>query len=190
MKKYTFLFLMIFSFHILNAQEEDRKTEEPASRHSLGLTIGHEHVFNGRDANGNKKTLVLPFWGVDYNFRISSKWIIGLHTDIVVESFEVEKNLKSGTEEVVERSVPVAPAVMAMFTPGEHWKFGLGVGGEFAKEESYFLNRAAVEWGQEFGRGWEVFGSLQYDFRWNAYDTWTIGLGLSKSLGRNGKNNK
>ncbi|WP_336515354.1 hypothetical protein [Pollutibacter soli] len=187
MKKSIFLIVMILISVCLRAQEENNKGGEAGSKHSIGLTIGHESVFNGRDENGKKKTLKLPFWGVDYNYRINSKWLIGLHTDIILESFEVEKNLKSGTEEVVERTIPVAPAIIGMFTPGEHWKFGLGAGAEFAKEATYFLNRAAVEYGQEFGKGWEVFCSLQYDFRWNAYDTWTIGLGISKTLGGNGK---
>ena len=64
--------------------------------------------------------------------------MIGLHTDIVLETFEVEKNLEGGTEEVVERTRPIAPAILFIYKPTEHWSLGLGVGGEFAKEENYF----------------------------------------------------
>lgn len=152
--------------------------------HSISLAIGHTRVFGGLDADGNLKALVLPMWGIDYNFQFAPKWSVGLHTDIILETFFVEKNLEGGgEEEVVERSKPIAPALMGFFKPTHHWSFGLGVGGEFAKEENYFLNRAAVEYGGEIGKGWEVFGVLQYDFRWNAYDTWSIGMGISKSLG-------
>ena len=151
-------------------------------KHSLSLTIGHEHAFNGRDEKGDKKTLILPFWGLDYNFQFSPKFAVGLHTDFIVESFEVEKNLESGIEEVVERTRPIAPAIMGFYKPTEHWSFGIGMGGEFSKEENYVLNRAAVEYGAEIRKGWEVFGGLQYDFRWKAYDTWTIGLGIGKRI--------
>jgi len=48
---------------------------------------------------------------------------------------------------VVERSFPIAPAVMGFYKPTEHWSFGLGMGGEFEKEENYLLNRVAVEYG-------------------------------------------
>jgi hypothetical protein len=41
-----------------------------------------------------------------------------------------------------------------------------------------------VEYACPICKGWEVFGALQYDIRWNAYDTWTIGLGISKALGK------
>ncbi len=78
---------------------------------------------------------------------------------------------------------------MAFYKLTHHRSFGLGVGGEFAKEENYFLNRAAVEFGVPITKGWEVFGALQYDFRWDAYDTWTIGIGISKALGSQ-KNHK
>ncbi len=162
---------------------EKEAAEEKEGRHNISLTIGHEHSFNGRNEEGKKEFLILPFWGLDYNFRISPKFSLGLHTDFVIENFKVEKNLEGGPEEIVERTRPVAPALMGFYKFCRHWSVGLGMGGEFAKEENYWLNRLAVEYGAEIRRGWEVFGSFQYDFRWKAYDTWTIGLGIAKSFG-------
>jgi hypothetical protein len=146
------------------------------------LTIGHEHAFSGRSEDNEKQVLILPFWGVDYDFHFVRKFSVGIHTDFVIESFKVEKNLASGPNEVVERTRPIAPALMGSFMPSENWSFSLGLGGEFSKEEDYVLNRLAAEYGADIRNGWEVAASLQYDFRWNAYDTWTIGLGLSKAF--------
>lgn len=171
------IFLLLMK-HVSHAQEK----EPFKPTHSIGINIGHEHSFSGVDENGNRKMVGLPYWGLDYNFQFAPKFAIGLHTDFVTESFKVEKNLESGGDEVVERSFPIAPAVMGFYKPTEHWSFGIGMGGEFEKEENYVLNRLAVEYGAEIRNGWEVFGALQYDFRWNAYDTWTIGLGISKAL--------
>lgn len=192
MKKHTLFFTLACSLLTVSlfAQEhETAATPEPFRQvHSLSLAIGHAHVFEGRDAEGNKKVLALPMWAFDYNFQFAPKWTIGLHTDIITETFTVKKNLESGGEgEVVERSTPIAPAIMGVFKPTHHWSFGLGMGGEFAREENYFLTRAAVEYGAEISKGWEVFGALQYDFRWEAYDTWTIGIGISKALGKRHK---
>lgn len=161
------------------------QTETPFHpRHSLGLNIGHEHSFSGIDEDGHREVAVLPYWGLDYNFQFARRFAIGLHTDFVTESFKVEKTLGTGENEVVERSFPIAPAVMGFYKPTEHWSFGLGMGGEFEKEENYLLNRVAVEYGVAIRNGWEVFGAAQYDIRWNAYDTWTIGLGISKTFGK------
>jgi hypothetical protein len=153
--------------------------------HSLGLVIGHALVFEGSDVDGNKKKLNIPLWGIDYNFQFAHKWMLGLHTDLLMEEFVVEKHLANGDEEeLVERSYPIAPALMGFYKPNHHWSLGFGVGVEFAKEENYMLNRIALEYGAEIRKGWEVFGSLQYDIRWEAYDTWTVGLGIAKAFGK------
>lgn len=163
-----------------SAQE---KEESFSPHHQLGLVISHAHVFEGRDEQGKREVLSLPSWGIDYNYHISTKWAIGLHTDIIIEKFEVEKNLAFGeNKETIERSYPIAPAVMGMYKASEHWSFLLGMGGEFAKEENFVLTRAGIEYGHEIINGWEVSANLGYDFKWNAYDTWTIGLGISKSF--------
>ncbi len=188
--KHALLSIVIFSLPVMFgnkclAQKEEEKEEAFHPHHSIALVLGHAHVFEGRDDEGNKKVLSLPSWGLDYNYQFGRKWAIGLHTDIIIEKFEVEKTFESGDhEEVVERSYPVAPAVMGIYKPTEHWSFLLGMGGEFAKEENFLLTRAGVEYGAELPKGWEVFGSLGYDFKWNAYDTWVIGIGISKSLGK------
>jgi hypothetical protein len=102
--------------------------------HSVGLAIGHAHSFRGVDENGSRKNMVLPFFGFDYNYQFSPRWALGLHTDLINETFVVEKH--NSTEEL-ERSRPIAPALMAMYSPTHRWKLGVGVGGEFAKEGSY-----------------------------------------------------
>ncbi|WP_123864611.1 hypothetical protein [Chitinophaga barathri] len=165
------------------AQETGRFHPE----HNVGINIGHEHSFHGIDEDGDSKTSILPYWGIDYNFRFARKFSFGLHIDLVLETFEVEKNLEKA-ETVVTRTRPVAPALMGFYKPTEHWSFGLGMGAELAKEESFVLNRAAVEYGVEIRKGWEVYGVFQYDIRWKAYDTWTIGLGIGKTFGKNKRN--
>jgi hypothetical protein len=168
------------------AQEPAGKEDEAFHPyHQIALVISHAQVFEGRDIEGNKKVLSLPSWGIDYTYRFHPKWAIGLHTDIIVEKFEVEKHLESGGEgEVLERSYPVAPAFMGIYKATEHWSFLLGIGGEFAKEENFALTRAGIEYGSKLPKGWEVFGALNYDFKWTAYDTWTIGIGIAKKLGK------
>lgn len=174
------VFFVVQILIVLNgkAQETEKETFHP--HHQLGLVLSHAHVFEGIDDNGNQSVLSLPSWGFDYNFILHPKWGIGLHTDLIVEEFKVEKTFKD--REVIERSYPIAPAVMGIFKPSEHWSFLLGMGGEFAKEENFVLTRLGVEYGVEISNGWEVIGSFGYDFKWDAYDTWTLGIGISKTL--------
>ncbi|HLO82849.1 MAG TPA: hypothetical protein VK166_17915 [Chitinophagaceae bacterium] len=182
-RRLIYLSLLFLSCTIqLLAQEKEEKKEsgEEFKPHStIGLVISHAHVFAGRDENGKKKVLGLASWGIDYNYHLSPKWAVGLHTDIIIESFKVEEH----GGETIERSYPIAPALMGIYKPNHHWSLMAGVGEEFAKEENFFLTRLGVEYGAEIRNGWEVFGSLAYDIKWSAYDTWVLGLGISKAFG-------
>lgn len=175
----------LFSEQIL-AQERENKKEEKGEaffpHHTIGIVIAHANIFDGVDESGNKKILTLPAWGIDYTYQFHPKWAIGLHTDIIIEKYEVQKKLSS-SDEVIERSYPVAPALVGIFKPTRHWSFLFGAGVEFEKDENFFLNRAGIEYGGELPKNWEVFGSLSYDFKWNAYDTWLVGIGIAKSFG-------
>jgi hypothetical protein len=181
----VFLIALCFCYSPCIAQQHEDAKEPFRPHHIIGIVISHAQVFDGRDINGEKKVLSLPSWGLDYTFQFKPKWGIGLHTDIITETFEVEKHLESGgSGDIIERSYPIAPAVMVIYKPDHHWSFLLGAGAEFAKEENFFLNRAGVEYSVGFEKVWEVFGSLSYDFKWGGYDTWILGLGISKVLGR------
>ncbi|MBZ4034402.1 hypothetical protein K6T82_06475 [Flavobacterium sp. 17A] len=181
--KILFLFYGVcLSVNIAKAQENEEKSFHP--HHQIGLSINHVHVFEGRNEDGNREVLSLPAWGLDYTFQFHEKWAIGLHTDFVIEKFKVEKVYANDDEkETIERSYPIAPALMGIYKPNENWSFLLGFGGEFAKEENFFLTRAGVEYGYELPKNWEIFGTFSYDFKWNAYDSWGIGLGIAKNFG-------
>ena len=178
--------IVIISFFWGNAfaQVETREAEKFIPHHLLGVAVSHAHVFDGRDADGNKKTLSLPSFGIDYTYQFRPKWGVGLHTDIIVEKFAVKK---TSDQEVIERSYPIAPALMGIYKASPHWSMLLGAGVEFEKEENFFLNRAGVEYSGELPKEWEVFGTLIYDFKWHAYDTWVLGIGIAKSFGKGSK---
>jgi hypothetical protein len=184
-RKTVFLAVILYliNYNGIIAQESKEKAFSP--HHQMGISINHVHVFEGRDEEGNREVLSLPAWGVDYTFQFHKKWAVGLHTDFVIEKFKVEKVYANDEDkETVERSYPIAPAVMGIYKPNESWSILLGFGGEFAKEENYFLTRVGLEYGYELPKNWEIFGTFSYDLKWNAYDSWGIGLGIAKNFGR------
>jgi hypothetical protein len=186
MKKISSLLLLVIAVLVHQrglTQEAETHSHTFKPFHSLGIAIGHAHSFKGVDENGGRKNSVLPFFGLDYNYQFAPKWSLGLHTDFINETFVVEKTESDGTVEELERSRPIAPALMGMYNLSHRWKLGIGVGAEFAKEGNYLLNRAAIEYACPIRKGWEVFGAFQYDIRWSAYDTWTLGLGIAYAFG-------
>ena len=168
---------------VAQAQELVGAAEEPHRKHELGLLICHSAVSQGIDVDGKRTWLFLPSWGLNYNYWFSERWAIGLHTDFISETFVVTEDLSKEEEKpVIERTRPIAPALMVTYRPHEHWAFTLGAGEEFAKEGDLFLMRAGVEYSIHLSGAWETSGSFAYDFRFNAYDSYTCGFGVARKF--------
>jgi hypothetical protein len=180
MKKQIFIItLFIFTTVLAVAQNDTHHVFHP--HHTLGLIISHTQVSQGIQANGNKKWLSLPSWGINYNYKFSKKWAIGLHSDIVTEDFAVQEHSKSSSNStVLERSYPIASAVMASFKPGKNFNYLFGAGGEFAHTGNLFLVRVGLEYGYHINKKWELNANITNDLKINAYNSWAIGMGVTK----------
>lgn len=145
--------------------------------HQLIIMIGHVYVPKAVELGSERSNgIALPIWSLGYNYHIHEGWVVGLHTDITVQSFEVEK----GSEDaVIERSYPIAPAIMVGHKVLEHGTILLGGGYEIERNENFALARAGLEWGYEFLEKFEVSGALEYDYRFEAYDSFSIMFGIS-----------
>jgi hypothetical protein len=141
--------------------------------------MSHAHVAEGFDPNtGSKQWRILPAWGLDYDYVFTEKWALGLHSDVVVETYDVE----TADGKVLKRTRPLASALLGTYKLNQHLALQLGLGGEFAKEETFALTRVGIEYGWELPGAFELSGVFNYDFKWNAYDTFLIGIGVAKLI--------
>lgn len=164
------------------AQEEIPETEageeKEFHRHKISLIIGHAHIPAGF-SNGEKRMLVVPSWGLDYNFLINKKWAIGLHSDFYTENFTV---IDFGGNEELERERPIALTLVGSYYLDEKWSVIAGTGYEFAKEENLPIVRFGLERAWELPENWEFMATIQYDLRIGVFNSWMIGLGVIKSF--------
>lgn len=165
----------LYAQDVETSVEVETESESEFKHHQIGIILGHAHISQGHVESG-KKWLAIPMISLNYNYKINERWGIGLHTDFNLESFQVE----SYDENIVERETPIAPAVMVLFKPGEHFTYMLGAGEEFSKEEDLFLIRAEAEYGLELPKSFEFSASIGWDFRFDAYDSWALAVGVSK----------
>ncbi|MDW5290998.1 hypothetical protein [Formosa sp. PL04] len=159
--------------------EHETETEGEFKHHQIGAMIGHAHLDEGSHTDGSR-WLVVPMVSLNYNYWFNEKWGVGLHTDFILETYEVIKETEEGETETLERELPIAPALMAAFKPGKHFTYMLGFGEEFAKEDDLFLLRAEVEYTLELPKTFELGVALGYDLRFDAYDSWVMAVGVSK----------
>lgn len=69
---------------------------------------------------------------------------------------------------------------MLSYKPGKHFSYMLGSGGEFAHTGNLFLVRVGVEYGFHISKDWELNGNITNDLKINAYNSWALGMGVTK----------
>ena len=169
-------FLLIFSTGLI-AQEETQQ-HEANKNHSISFLVSHAYISQGK-IDGERKFLAAPAIGINYNYKISEKWSIGLHNDIIIESFLIENSLES--EETLEREYPISNLLVGTYKITEAWGLALGAGIEWEKNENFGVIRVGTEYGLEINEsGLEVVFSINYDALIDAYDSLNFGIGINK----------
>ncbi|MDO6391061.1 hypothetical protein Q4E40_13040 [Pontibacter sp. BT731] len=134
------------------------------------------HTYIGTRTSEGKRTLIVPSLGLDLEYWFNEKWGIGSHNDLELVSFEVERE-----EEVfIERETPVLFTLDALWKPWKELVVMAGPGIEIEPKENLFVFRVGLEYEIEIGSHWDVAPTIFYDSRTDAYDTFSMGLGIGK----------
>ena len=80
----------------------------------------------------------------------------------------------------VERDKTISVALTASYKVHKHIAFILGAGMEFSSHENYKLVKFGVEFPFHIPNDWEVIGVLEYDINIDAYESFTLGIGIAK----------
>jgi hypothetical protein len=172
------LSIVVLMLTVLNTQAQNAKNSEDVPFHSLTLVMASAFIPNSFSDNSND-VLIVPAYGLNYDYQISSKWGLGVHTDILLQQFKIEKH--DSNEEVV-RENPVSIAAILFFKPHHRWKIIGGYGIEIEKNENFQLIRLGIEYGIELPKNWELGFTFENDFKINGYYTMLLGIGFTKKL--------
>jgi opacity protein-like surface antigen len=144
--------------------------------HQIQFVLAHTHISRGLNTEGKRTWLALASWGLNYNYHFNQKWTLGLHTDFILEQFEVESG-----EVVLERSRPLALAGMAGYKFWGPMTALVGGGVELAEEENFSFLRLGLEPSWPFAKGkWEFSILGVYEIKLEAYNSWFAGFGISR----------
>jgi hypothetical protein len=157
--------------------ESQQPTEVHEFKHwRIGAMMYHTYI-GTRTTEGVEK-LIVPSLGLDLEYWFNETWGIGSHNDIELISFEVER----GSENFLQRETPLLLTLDALWKP---WKGLVLLGGpgiELEPEENLFVFRVGLEYEIEIGSHWDLAPTIFYDKRANAYDTFSMGIGIGKRL--------
>ena len=181
MKKFVLLIIFFTTISKAICQHEsigNNIPEHEAPFHKISLVMANSLISNNVEENSNTLLLV-PTFGVNYDYFFHKRWGIGLHNDILLQQYKVERH---DNKEELERENPVAVCGILSFKPHHRWTLLGGYGVELEKNESINLFRFGVEFGIPLKDHWELGFNAEYDHKIKAYSSFMFGVGFSKIL--------
>ena len=159
--------------------------EKEEAKHYVTFMLGHAHISTAVKDGKDNEWLTIPSLGLYYTYRFNEKWGVGIETEMLLEVFEVagSNGGHDGGEleiESIKRERPVSVALMGFYELHHHLILAFGAGGEFTREDSFALIRLGVDIPIIEKYGWEVFGTFKYDINIDAYNSFNLGIGISK----------
>lgn len=168
MKKNILVIVITFISLIATAQEEHFK------HFRISPVLSHTYI--PTSTSEGDKVVIVPSLGLDLEYWVNEKWGFGLHNDLELETFEVEKE----HELFIEKEFPVVLTFDALYKFHENWVLVLGTGVELEKQENLFIIRTGIEYEVEIGNHWDVSPTILYDYRAHNFGTWAVGIGIGK----------
>lgn len=169
------LVVVLFIPFFAGAQEEEHK-ELHRNRLSFVMAYGIIPEHSSEDPTSDY-LFIVPAIGMNYDYLFTPKFGLGLHTDVILQKFEV-KEFKDDLD--VERSFPITANLMASLRPNEHWTFLAGGGVELDKNISYSMFALGIDYGLELNQSWEVGFNFMFEHRIQAYSSFLFGVGFTK----------
>lgn len=169
--------------HTNNEHVADELLEHDNSKsHRITVAMGHTRIRRALEKGEGTPGISLPSWIVDYDYWLNDRLAVGFHSDIILDNFLVEAHLNNEEDLILHRSFPVALAPVVLYRPWKSIVLETGLGAELSSEENAALFRLGGEYGFHLPHAWELSCSATYDMKIKSYDSWTIGIGVSKWL--------
>ena len=157
--------------------------EHSSLGHKITLVMAYSFIDNSF-LEENDAIRIVPTFGFNYDYFFHARWGFGIHTDILLQQYKVEKH---GSHEEILRENPVGIAGMVLFKPNHRWTLMAGYGVEVEKHENFQMVRTGVEYGIALPKHWELGFSLEFDYKINTHNSIMFGVAFSKILGRKNK---
>lgn len=135
------------------------------------------HTYIPTATSEGTKTMIIPSIGLDLEYWINHKFGLGLHNDLELLNYEIEK---PEHELTIEREYPVVLTLDALAKVYKDLVVVFGAGVEFEKNKNLFIVRTGLEYEVEFSECWDLSPTVFYDYRHNEFGTWSIGIGIGR----------
>lgn len=81
------MLLVIMLPVLVSAQEHQEKSNHNIDKHHrLALMISHTHIPGGIPSDTSITALIVPSWGLNYEYWFNHQWAVGLHNDMEISA--------------------------------------------------------------------------------------------------------
>jgi len=172
MKHMPILTILIFFCSLKTSAQHSQPNKEKTHHPHWRISPFIGHTFVALDKGGTHTPIAS--WALDIEYWHNDKIGIGLHNDLEIESFIVEEQ----AGEFIERDFPIVVSLDVLFKPWKGLVLYAGPGMEFDSNENFRLIRLGVEYEFIINEHIDIAPTFFHDNRFNAFDTWTIALGV------------
>ena len=164
---YFLVFIFIFLSFSLFAQKE--------TKHIVTASLGYTFIPSGAPSGSEEEDgAFVPSIGLDYFYRLSSKWEIGIMTDLELGEYVIiQKELDR------ENAFLAAAIVSYSLTKGLNIFAGGGI--ELEKHHNLGVIRLGTEYAFKSKKGWVLAPGLFFDFK-EGTDTWSLSIAFGKEF--------
>jgi len=164
------LLLVLSSFEVFS-QEENEKYERD-SRHRIGGMIGHTYIPLGYENGKKEGFLVVPTWGLAYDYKLADRWSLGIHMEVENATYVIEQ-IDGVT---LERERPFIIVLAASYKAWKSLIVEAGFGRELESHAEFWVFRVGLGYEIEIGKHWDLAPVLFFDLKEDTYASWTFGL--------------
>ena len=165
-----------FVFVLIQSTGVYAQSDVPITHHCFSGMMAFAFVPHAIEGNEERNVLIVPTVGVNYNYWLNEKWGLGLHLDVILQQYAIDR----GENEIrIERSFPIAVTPVLNYSVTEAIICLVGAGIEYDSNETFGMATAGIEYGFEFRPNWELNFSGTFDYRFEAYTSFLFGISFS-----------
>ena len=149
-------------------------SEHEFKKFRMAVNLGHAYIPTASVADN--KFLIIPVWGLDFQYWVNEKWGVALKNDIEIAKYTINKD---DSEQLREN--PVIISLPVLYSPWDNGlTFMLGPGIELEGHKNFSIFRFGLGYEFEFGNHWDFAPEVVYDLKDGHINSLTIAIGVGK----------
>lgn len=160
------------------AHQDSGHHDHEFKRFKVAINLAHAYMPKAAPDNEGGG-LIIPVWGLDFQFWVNEHWGFGLKNDIEIAKYVLTEYDESG--EILLRNNPLILSLLFYYSP---WDGGLtffsGPGIELEADHAFRVFRFGLGYEFELPGHWDFAPEFVYDHKGGIINSFTLAISIGK----------